>query len=81
MNEIILPSRDRIRNSSPGGLRQSTLPLGPRLSKQAALTTAPWPPPCIDLEARLPAIEKPMGTPSGLFNQLSSLYLQNTYNG
>ena len=28
MNEITLPSRHRIRNSSPGGLRSSTLPLG-----------------------------------------------------
>ena len=28
MNEITLPSRHRIRNSIPGGLRPSTLPLG-----------------------------------------------------
>ena len=28
MNEMTLPSRHRIRNSSPGGLRPSTLPLG-----------------------------------------------------
>ena len=28
MNEMILPSRQRIRNSSPGCLRPSTLPLG-----------------------------------------------------
>ena len=28
MNEMTLSSRHRIRNSSPGGLRQSTLPLG-----------------------------------------------------
>ena len=27
MNEMTLPSRHRIRNSSPGGLRPSTLPL------------------------------------------------------
>ena len=28
MNEMTLPSRHRMRNSSPGGLRPSTLPLG-----------------------------------------------------
>ena len=28
MNEMTLPSRHRIRNSSPGGLGPSTLPLG-----------------------------------------------------
>ena len=28
MNEMTLSSRHRIRNSSPGGLRPSTLPLG-----------------------------------------------------
>ena len=28
MNGMALPSRHRIRNSSPGGLRSSTLPLG-----------------------------------------------------
>ena len=28
MNEMTLSSRHRIRNSSPGGLRSSTLPLG-----------------------------------------------------
>ena len=28
MNEMTLPSRHRIRNSYPGGLRPSTLPLG-----------------------------------------------------
>ena len=28
MNELTLPSRHRIRHSSPGGLRPSTLPLG-----------------------------------------------------
>ena len=28
MNVMTLPSRHRIRNSSPGGLRPSTLPLG-----------------------------------------------------
>ena len=27
-NEMTLPSRHKIRNSSPGGLRPSTLPLG-----------------------------------------------------
>ena len=30
MNEMTLPSRRRIRNSSPGGLRPSMLPLGHR---------------------------------------------------
>ena len=30
MNEMTLSSRHRIRNSSPGGLRPSTLPLGRR---------------------------------------------------
>ena len=51
-NEMTLHSRQRIRNSSPGGLRSSTLLLGHggsqqyltcehRLFKQAALTTAP----------------------------------------
>ena len=68
MNEMTLPSRHRIRNSSKGDLRLTTLPLGnggsPQyfvslklegqsgvrthdllLSKQAALTTAPGPPP------------------------------------
>ena len=76
MNEMTLPFRHRIRNSSLGGLSPSTLPLGQwgfpqywiftserrrnilflwnlngvrtrdlRLSKQAALTTAPGPPP------------------------------------
>ena len=28
MSELTLPSRHRIRNSNPGGLRPSTLPLG-----------------------------------------------------
>ena len=28
MSEITLPSRHRIRNSTPGGMRPSTLPLG-----------------------------------------------------
>ena len=28
MNEMTVPSRHRIRNSSPGGLRPNTLPLG-----------------------------------------------------
>ena len=28
MNEMALPSRHRIQNSSPGGLRSNTLPLG-----------------------------------------------------
>ena len=28
MNEMTLPSRHRIRNSNPGGLMPSTLPLG-----------------------------------------------------
>ena len=28
MNEMTLPSRHMIRNSNPGGLRPSTLPLG-----------------------------------------------------
>ena len=28
MNEITLPSSQRIRNTNPGGLRASTLPLG-----------------------------------------------------
>ena len=28
MNEMTLPSRHKIRNSRPGGLRPSTLPLG-----------------------------------------------------
>ena len=34
MNEMTLSSRHRIRNSSPGGLRPSTLPLGPGVSPQ-----------------------------------------------
>ena len=34
MSEMTLPSRHRIRNSKPGGLRPSTLPLGHRGSPQ-----------------------------------------------
>ena len=34
MNEMTLSSRHRIRNSSPGGLRPSTLPLGHGCSLQ-----------------------------------------------
>ena len=42
MNEKALPSRHRIRNSSPGVLMPSTLPLGHGGSAQAqALTTTP----------------------------------------
>ena len=32
MIEMTLSSRQRIKNSSPGGLRPSTLPLGPQYS-------------------------------------------------
>ena len=39
MNEATLPSRYRIRNSIPGGLRPSTLPLGHEGSPQ---TFAPF---------------------------------------
>ena len=34
INKMTLPSRHRIRNSNPGGLRPSTLPLGHRVSLQ-----------------------------------------------
>ena len=38
MNEMTLSSRHRIRNSSPGGLRPSTLPLGHGGSPQYGLS-------------------------------------------
>ena len=38
MNEMTLSSRHRIRNSSPGGLRPSTLPLGHGGSPQYCLS-------------------------------------------
>ena len=34
MSEMTLPSRHKIRNSNPGGLRPSTLPLGHEGSPQ-----------------------------------------------
>ena len=40
MNEMTLPSRHRIRNSSPGGLRPSTLPLGHWRSPQNIFFTS-----------------------------------------
>ena len=40
MNEMTLPSRHRIRNSSPGGLRPSTLPLGHGVSPQYWIFTS-----------------------------------------
>ena len=40
MNEMTLHSRHRIRNSSPDGLRTSTLPLGPRDSPQCQIFTS-----------------------------------------
>ena len=39
MNEMTLPSRHRIRNSSPGCLRPSTLPLGHGGSPQYEIFT------------------------------------------
>ena len=43
MNEMTQPSRHRMRNSSPGGLRSSTLPLGHRGSPQYwSMTTQHW---------------------------------------
>ena len=40
INEMTLPSRHRTRNSSPGGLRPSTLPLGHRGSPQYWIFTS-----------------------------------------
>ena len=42
MNEMTLSSRHRIRNSSPGGLRPSTLPLGHAGSPQYWIFTSEW---------------------------------------
>ena len=40
MNEMTLPSRHRHRNSSPGGVRPSTLPLSHRSSPQYLIFTS-----------------------------------------
>ena len=42
MSEMTLPSRHRIRNSNPGGLRPSTLPLGHGGSPQILSFTSGW---------------------------------------
>ena len=39
---MTLPSRHRIRNSSPSGLKPSTLPVGHRGSPQYSIFTSEW---------------------------------------
>ena len=42
MNEMTLPSRQMIRNSSPGSFRPSTLPLDQGGSPQYCFFTSEW---------------------------------------